>query len=142
MLAALVERGRGEWVAEGPGPGSGGFRGFWGAGGAGVTQGYAGDERGEGAEIYVWFRTPEDWAQEIYKWVEDTGQKGGVLTLFELLDGGGGGGDADSSARDGLAFRGLPVEMAKRVVEGVLVKRGLAVVFGEGDGGRYGVKFF
>ncbi|KAI9651688.1 MAG: hypothetical protein M1831_000534 [Alyxoria varia] len=194
VLQAVVDRGRGEWVAGGGGAvgggTGGGLKGFWGGAsgasgrdnsrsaaggyggvrdrnsglaGAGTSGGNAGDSQegdrgGEGDEIYLWFRTPEDWAAEIYKWVEDTGQKGSVLTLFELLDGagagGGGGGTTQTQTQtqtqetvgsgwgSGASFRELPPEMAKKVVERVLVRRGQAVVFGEGEGGRYGVKFF
>ena len=81
-------------------------------------------------EAWIWWRSPEDWAQLIGDWIQDTGQRNTVLTLFELLEG-------DTTTKE--EFHGLPTDMAKRTVN-VLVKRGKATIFGEGEG--LGVKFF
>lgn len=66
----------------------------------------------------------------IYGWVDGTGQKGSVLTIYELREGEGVG---------GREWVGMEEEMLKKVL-GVLVKKGKAQVFGEGEG--EGVKFF
>lgn len=42
-----------------------------------------------GDVVYVFWRTPEEWATVVEGWVENTGQKGGVLTVYELTDGEG-----------------------------------------------------
>lgn len=44
---------------------------------------------GGGDVVWVYWRTPEEWATLIEGWVEDTAQKGSVLTLYELTEGEG-----------------------------------------------------
>ena len=90
-----------------------------------------GPKGGEGDEAWVWWRTPEEWAQDIMQWVEETGQRNRVLTFYELLEG-------DATAN--MAFHGLPLEMAKKAIGGVLGRRGKATLMGEGEG--MGAKFF
>ena len=63
-------------------------------------------------------------------WVEETGQKGSVLTIYELREG------------DGVAgreWREMDEGMLRKVLA-VIVKRGKGQVFGEKEG--EGVKFF
>ncbi|PNS14546.1 Vacuolar protein-sorting-associated protein 25 [Sphaceloma murrayae] len=79
---------------------------------------------------YVWWKTPEEWADVIYAWVEGTGQKGSVLTVYELREG-------EEVARQDWV--GMEDEGFRRCLD-VLVKRGKAQVFGEVEGA--GVKFF
>lgn len=43
----------------------------------------------EGDVVWVYWRTPEEWAALVEAWVEETGQKGSVLTLYELTEGEG-----------------------------------------------------
>jgi ESCRT-II complex subunit VPS25 len=43
--------------------------------------------RGEERNVaWVWWRNPEEWAGAIAEWVEETGQKNTVLTLYELTE--------------------------------------------------------
>lgn len=64
----------------------------------------------------------------MYGWVEETGQKGAVLTVYELREG-------------ERSWKGMEEGMLRKVLQ-VLVKRGKAQLFsGVGDGGD-GVKFF
>lgn len=48
-----------------------------------------GDEGGAagGDVVWVYWRTPEEWAGMIEGWVDGTAQKGTVLTLYELREG-------------------------------------------------------
>lgn len=47
-----------------------------------------GDDGGGGGDVvWVYWRTPEEWAALIEDWVEETAQKGTVLTLYELSQG-------------------------------------------------------
>jgi ESCRT-II complex subunit VPS25 len=48
---------------------------------------------GAGDVVWIYWRTPEEWATLIEEWVDGTGQKGTVLTLYELTEG-----DATSGA--------------------------------------------
>ncbi|KAF2856118.1 ESCRT-II complex, vps25 subunit [Plenodomus tracheiphilus IPT5] len=88
-----------------------------------------GDE-GEGGKAWIYWRRPEEWASVLEEWVERTGQRGVVLTLYEI-------GEGDASARE--EFAGMDVELLQRSL-GVCVKRGKAQIFG-GEGSE-GVKFF
>lgn len=66
----------------------------------------------------------------IYDWVDETGQKGAVLTIYELREG---------DAVRNQSWREMDEGMLKRVLS-VLVKRGKAQIFGQDD--NAGVKFF
>lgn len=54
-----------------------------GNGGGGGGDGSGGDV------VWVYWRTPEEWAGLIEGWVDETAQKGTVLTLYELTQGEG-----------------------------------------------------
>lgn len=84
----------------------------------------------EKATAWVWWRRPEEWAELLAGWVEETGQKGTVLTLYEIVNG------ASSVDQE---FHGMDREVLMRSL-GILVKRGKAQVFGSED--QQGVKFF
>ncbi|TKX19577.1 hypothetical protein C1H76_8426 [Elsinoe australis] len=81
-------------------------------------------------QVIVWWRRPEEWADAIYGWVDGTGQRGSVLTVYELRE---------SEEVKGQEWVGMDEELFRRCLE-VLVKRGKAQVFGEVEGA--GVKFF
>ncbi|KAL6708419.1 hypothetical protein ACN47E_002682 [Coniothyrium glycines] len=108
----------------------GGNRAEWMAsGGASRKRGSAEDE-GEGGKAWIYWRRPEEWAVAIEEWVDRTGQKGTVLTLYEIVEG-------DASLRE--EFAGMDMSLLQKSLA-VSVKRGKAQVFGS-DGGE-GVKFF
>ncbi|EUC27349.1 hypothetical protein COCCADRAFT_53182, partial [Bipolaris zeicola 26-R-13] len=88
-------------------------------------------EEGEGGKVWVYWRRPEEWATAIEEWVERTGQKGTVLTLYEIVEG-------DAVGKE--EFAGMDMELLQKSL-GVCVKRGKAQVFGSGGEGE-GVKFF
>ncbi len=66
----------------------------------------------------------------IYGWVDETGQKGSVLTVYELREG---------EAVGAKEWVGMEEEMLRKVL-GVLVKKGRAQIFGLDESA--GVKFF
>ncbi|KAL1861572.1 hypothetical protein VTK73DRAFT_6880 [Phialemonium thermophilum] len=80
--------------------------------------------------VWIYWRTPEEWAALLEAWVDETAQKGTVLTLYELVEGEG---------TRGTEFHGLDPELLQKALA-VLVKRGKAQVFGQED--SQGVKFF
>ncbi|PSN72776.1 ESCRT-II complex, vps25 subunit [Corynespora cassiicola Philippines] len=84
----------------------------------------------EGGKAWIYWRRPEEWAAAIEEWVERTGQKGTVLTLYEIAEG-------DASRRE--EFYGIDAELLQKSLA-VSVKRGKAQVFG--SEGSEGVKFF
>lgn len=90
----------------------------------------AGAEEGEGGKVWVYWRRPEEWAAALEEWVDKTGQKGTVLTLYEIVEG-------DASRRE--EFYGMDMELLTKSL-GICVKRGKAQIFG--NEGSEGVKFF
>ncbi|ETN46340.1 uncharacterized protein HMPREF1541_00524 [Cyphellophora europaea CBS 101466] len=95
----------------------------------------AGDNRAEWVSseksaAWIWWRKPEEWADLIAGWVEETGQKGVVLTLYELVEG---------EATMNQEFYGMDTRILRRALD-TLVKKGKAQVFGTED--QQGVKFF
>ncbi|KAB2577374.1 Vacuolar protein-sorting-associated protein 25 [Lasiodiplodia hormozganensis] len=85
---------------------------------------------GEAAQAWIYWRRPEEWASLIEGWVDATGQKNTVLTLYELTE---------SDATASQEFHGMDAELLQKSLQ-VLVKRGRAQVFGSED--SLGVKFF
>lgn len=90
----------------------------------------AASKPGQERAFWVYWRRPDEWADAIYAWVEGTGQKGSVLTLWEILEGEG---------TVGEKFHGMDGELFDRVLK-MLVRRGKAQMFGEED--SRGIKFF
>lgn len=87
--------------------------------------------RGErSASCWIFWRSLAEWADMIYGWVDETGQKGSVLTVYEIREG---------EAVGGKEWVGMEEEMLRKVL-GVLVKKGRAQVFGVEESA--GVKFF
>lgn len=69
-----------EWMTKSEEEGGGGRRAEWLDASAGVN--------GAPKSIaYIWWRRPEEWADVIADWVENTGQRGAVLTVYELVQG-------------------------------------------------------
>ncbi|GAW13999.1 hypothetical protein ANO14919_033910 [Xylariales sp. No.14919] len=93
-------------------------------------RGAAGDDGDGGDVAWVYWRTPEEWAALVEAWVDETAQKGTVLTLYELSQG------EDTT---GTEFHGLDPELLQKALQ-VLVKRNKAQIFGQED--QLGVKFF
>ncbi|MCJ1311477.1 hypothetical protein MMC25_005149 [Agyrium rufum] len=102
----------------------GGRRAEW-VGKAGERLGGAG-----GGTAWIYWRRPEEWAEVIAGWVDETGQKNTVLTLYELTEGEG------VTAQE---FRGMDPTLLQKSLD-ILVKRGKAQIFGQED--QQGVKFF
>ncbi|KAK1564132.1 ESCRT-II complex subunit [Colletotrichum navitas] len=80
--------------------------------------------------FWVYWRTPDEWAAFVEGWIDETAQKGVVLTLYELTEG--------ESTR-GTEFHGLDPDLLAKALQ-ILVKRGKAQIFGQED--SQGVKFF
>ena len=100
---------RAEWV------------GGQGAGGSGKREG--------GGMFWVFWRREEEWGELVREWVEETGQRGVILTFWELREGEG--------AR-GREWWGMDRELFARCLETVVKRRKAQVFGGEGE---EGVKF-
>ena len=81
-------------------------------------------------EAWIWWHYPSDWANEILAWVDGTGQKGVVFTVWEMREG---------ESTLGQSFHQMDADLLQRAL-GILAKRGKAQIFG-GEG-EEGVKFF
>lgn len=88
------------------------------------------EDGGEAGKCWIYWRRPEEWASALEEWVDRTGQKGTVLTLYEITQ-------SDATSRE--AFHGMDSELLTRSLA-ICVKRAKAQVFG-GEGSE-GVKFF
>ncbi|BFZ64148.1 hypothetical protein YB2330_005287 [Saitoella coloradoensis] len=77
-------------------------------------------------QLLLYWRKPAEWAELIYKWIDDTAQFNSVLTLYELVE-------------HETEFKELDPMILGQALD-VLKRRGLCQVFGGDDGG--GVKFF
>ncbi|KAK4034436.1 ESCRT-II complex subunit-domain-containing protein [Parachaetomium inaequale] len=95
-----------------------------------TTDGGGANDNEGGDIVWIYWRTPEEWASLVESWVEGTGQKGTVFTVYELVEGEG---------TRGSDFHGLDQELLLKALN-VLVKRGKAQIFGQED--SLGVKFF
>ncbi|KXJ96798.1 ESCRT-II complex subunit-domain-containing protein [Microdochium bolleyi] len=86
---------------------------------------------GETSDVWwIYWRTPDEWAAMIEGYVDETAQRGTVLTLYELVEGEG---------TRGREFHGLHPDLLQKALQ-TLVKRGKAQIFGHED--SQGVKFF
>ncbi|KAI1454448.1 ESCRT-II complex, vps25 subunit [Annulohypoxylon moriforme] len=106
-----------------------------GSGGGGISSignigGIGGGKEAAGDVFWIYWKTPEEWAELVEGWVEETAQKNSVLTLYELTEGEG---------TKGTEFHGLDPDILQKALQ-VLVKRGKAQIFGQED--QQGVKFF
>lgn len=84
----------------------------------------------EAGRCWVYWKRPEEWAVALEEWVERTGQKGTVITLYEI-------GESDATKRE--EFHGIDGELLAKSLQ-LCVKRGKAQIFGAE--GSEGVKFF
>lgn len=100
-----------------------------------------------GDVVLVYWRKPDEWAELIENYVDETGQKGSVLTIYELVEGDGTKGTGRFT-RDELGqphcsptvdIHGMDQDVLIKALN-VLVKRGKAQIFGQDD--SLGVKFF
>ncbi|KAF4465725.1 vacuolar [Fusarium albosuccineum] len=104
-----------------------------------------------GDVVFLYWRKPEEWAELVENYVEETGQKGSVLTVYELVEGDGTKGTGrfppmtvvtpgpSHGAHQPLDIHGMDTDVLLKALN-VLVKRGKAQIFGQDD--SLGVKFF
>ena len=81
---------------------------------------------------YVMWRTPSEWGDLIYKWIEQNGMTDTVCTLYELHSG-------DDTAQE--EFHGIDINVLLKALQ-ALERRGKAQVFTAEDPSEVGVKFF
>ncbi|KAK7203183.1 ESCRT-II complex subunit-domain-containing protein [Myxozyma melibiosi] len=128
ILNDMVKKGDAEWVS-----GSGSAK------------------EGKNTSAIIFWRRPEEWANLISDWIDATGQKNAILTLYEISEG-------DSSYTQGThspypvtilhiltsshaEFHGIDSTILRKALD-VLVRRGQAQIMRSADGEEAGVKFF
>ncbi|CAG8083712.1 unnamed protein product [Penicillium olsonii] len=112
-----------DWMTKSEEEGGGGRRAEW------INETGSSGQGGKSI-AWIWWKRPEEWADVLVEWVEGTGQRGSVLTVYELIQG-----DVTMSQE----FHGMDTDVMLRSLN-VLVKRGKAQIFGAE--GQEGVKFF
>lgn len=83
-------------------------------------------------EAYIYWRRPEEWATLLQKYIEETGQNGSVLTVYELTQ--------EDRVQD-QEFYGLDPAVLRSAIQ-VLAKKGKAQMMKGSDGEEMGIKFF
>lgn len=78
VIDFLRKDGRAEYVSSSSAPSS-----------SSAAEGGGGGGAGGGDIAWIYWRTPEEWAALVEEWVDATGQKGSVLTVYELVEGDG-----------------------------------------------------
>ncbi|KAJ5640516.1 hypothetical protein N7528_000141 [Penicillium herquei] len=131
-----------DWMVKSEEEGGGGRRAEW------IDSSSSGNQ-GPKSVAWIWWRRPEEWADVLVDWVEGTGQKGAVLTVYELVQG-------EATVSQGwmtllimsqtvshanlfTEFHGMDNDVMLKALS-VLAKRSKAQVFG--SEGQEGVKFF
>lgn len=89
------------------------------------------DPKNKNHGILIYWHPLEEWSQIIYDWIDNTGQQGTILTIYELRKG-------DLALN--REFYGMNYHMMVRVLE-TLVKKGKATIMKDEDGNIGGVKF-
>ena len=78
------------------------------------------------------WRTPAEWGDQLYTWIESNGMTDTVCTLYELHSG-------DDTVNE--EFHGIDINVLLKALQ-ALEKRGKAQVFTAEDPAEVGVKFF
>lgn len=70
-----------DWMTKKEEEGGGGQRAEW------IEGASAGGNAVPKSVAWIWWRRPEEWADVLVDWIDATGQRGVVLTVFELVQG-------------------------------------------------------
>lgn len=70
-----------DWMVKSEEEGGGGRRAEW------IESSSGSGNQAPKSVAWIWWRRPEEWADVIADWVDGTGQKGAVLTVYELVQG-------------------------------------------------------
>ncbi|XWW98717.1 hypothetical protein V2A60_006719 [Cordyceps javanica] len=134
LVEGMVREGSAEYLAAGASSGSSSSHhpdGGAAAASAGGGGGGGGPSGGGGPDVVLlYWKKPEEWAALVEAYVEETGQKGSVLTVYEISEGDG---------TRNTELHGIDSEVLRKALN-ILVKRGKAQIFGQED--SLGVKFF
>ncbi|KAI8061061.1 ESCRT-II complex subunit-domain-containing protein [Gongronella butleri] len=83
-------------------------------------------------QVLLFWRKPEDWADQILQWVHDCGLGNTIVTFYEITQG---------ELAEGQEFYDMDSRLLHICLQ-VLVKRGVAQIFKGNDHDDMGIKFF
>lgn len=77
--------------------------------------------------VLLWWRTPDEWAEELHKWADSTGQLNTILTYLEITEPA-----VPSSLSD------IPMTVLRRAIQ-ILAKtsRAQVITIADGEGVRF-----
>lgn len=81
-------------------------------------------------EVWIWWRSAEEWATLILAWIDSTGQNGSIVTFYDIA------GDDSPGVPEMV---GMDSTMLHKVCQ-VLVHQGKAAVMRDEDGNEVGLK--
>ncbi|KAK9452988.1 ESCRT-II complex subunit-domain-containing protein [Dipodascopsis uninucleata] len=87
---------------------------------------------GLSSSAIIYWRRPDEWASLISDWIDESGQRGAILTLYEI---------AESDLTLTQDFHGIDQTILRKALD-ILVRRGQAQIMRSADGNEAGVKFF
>lgn len=90
------------------------------------------DNDKEKMRCYLMWRTPDEWADKIFSWVDKNGMTDTVCTLYELHSG-------DDTVNE--EFHGIDINVLRKALQ-ALERRGKAQLFSAENPEEEGVKFF
>lgn len=90
------------------------------------------DNDKEKTRCYLMWRTPDEWADLIYTWVDKNGMTNTVCTLYEIHSG-------DDTVNE--EFHAIDINVLQKALQ-ALERRGKAQIFSAEDLQEVGVKFF
>lgn len=90
------------------------------------------DNDNEKMRCYLMWRTPDEWADMIFSWVNKNGMTDTVCTLYELHSG-------DDTVKE--EFHGIDINVLRKALQ-ALESRGKAQIFSAENPQEEGVKFF
>ncbi|CEG72820.1 hypothetical protein G6F70_003171 [Rhizopus microsporus] len=96
------------------------------------TAEWEGGPKGPRTEALIYWHTPEEWANLIWNWINETGQNDQIVTYYEIAHG---------ELAEGQEFFEIDNTVLDKALN-VLVKKGNAQIFKGTDEDSMGVKFF
>ncbi|GAA5809695.1 hypothetical protein MFLAVUS_003108 [Mucor flavus] len=91
------------------------------------TAEWEGGNKGPKSEALIYWHTPEEWANLVWNWINETGQNNQIVTYYEIAH--------------GELAEGQDKTLLNKALQ-ILVKRGAAQIFKGTDEDSMGVKFF
>ncbi|KAI9260820.1 ESCRT-II complex subunit-domain-containing protein [Sporodiniella umbellata] len=96
------------------------------------TAEWVGGAKGKKTEALLFWHTPEEWANLIWNWVNETGQNDQIVTFYEISQG---------ELAEGQEFYEIDCNILDKALN-ILARKGHAQIFKGTDQDSMGIKFF